>query len=131
MYIGVLPVCERPKWRLRNISLSKQPGPRVKHIRPAVAAGSHWSCCILFCTQEISFPSHPSHPNGPLESSSIVPGNTTKGACGKPHVPLQGDAGYRWPPRIHRRYPEMGNFPHAQTNLRHGGPVAIGLPYDR
>jgi hypothetical protein len=37
------------------------------------------------------------------QEGNTVQQDLVRQACGKPHVPLQGGAGYRWPPRIQRQ----------------------------
>jgi hypothetical protein len=37
------------------------------------------------------------------KSSNKKSNPTIKAKCGKPHVPLQGGAGYHWPPSIQRQ----------------------------
>ena len=52
-------------------------------------------CCFGYCRFEVD-------PEGKwcgVSKIVLVQNNL----CGKPHVPLQGGAGYRWPPRIHRQ----------------------------
>jgi hypothetical protein len=69
---------ERPKWGSRNISLNKQTNKHRFQGEMYPASCSCWSSPVPMHSFLHSGDSNPS--NGPWESCSTVPGNTTEGA---------------------------------------------------